>query len=1731
MKKSTKLLSIILAVIMILSSLTVGAFAAKTAYQTKDNLESLGAYNNYGTVTRLTTEERTSIAFDALDMLLAKANINMGTVFDAMGFTIIINFTSIDNICVSLDSFYEVLEDGGFMAGLAMAFMDFGILESVDLSPWQTGMTRANQAQLTIVTKLLQTLAKNSGVVNTVLTSGIDIGQIASIAHLNLKPISDLVTDLPTLIKNLVYPLFSRPDEKSTDRNKLYNKTVGVETAIDDFVKGLFTKPMNWTSYRVDASGNDLGYTTALPKDTDSDKSTRYFEISPDKSTITQYDFKYKADSILKADPEQGTWVETVTYTKSDTEEFGNPGVYLYNAPEGYEGDQTLKWYTAGNDGIWLPKLKEAMDSDAFTFSLNGTDSVLSLLYKFAPYIFREMAPVVLNGSVKKLVAELFDVKFTKLGNKGEFVAPESDTFFTEEQGEYLWEWSNYKVINGVPYYRFQDEFFVGEIPANISSYYYMFDWNYTITGDFVDEFIPAGSLGTSSSTRILTNLNSFVKKAIDTIILPTWTVNGTTYNRNTVFAWSTTNGNGDLLDNIKNVARNVVNIAPVEIFGDYYSEAQFYTAMMTGTLSQAVNGAICEGVKLLMKQIEFPDNIVNQNMLAIGAVVVRELCSQLMPSYNFDALIYSDYGDAAGHDRAVLEGKDKEYWLNVCLTMGLDLGLYYLRNLADLGEDTNYDYYKVMKNLGALPSNDAEAMTYTADFDVSKWTYKVDWIADWALATEEWCWRMSYAINVTGATTLTTYQDPWAKINSVLLAILPLDKLLNTSGATSSTFLEKVLRDKFVYAIADLDLPKLVSLFDIPTGTDCYFTSSNILNQAVKLIVYILDGILNKTYGGELLSKSTFTSLSAFLNHTNLKAVVVALVGKLNTFVYTNKLIDIVMPFVNMFLGWKTDPQEYKDPTIGFTNSGGDTYLHKDATNYITFTNNSAGMLLRHRSPDNLKYKYDSPYTIVVDSITFDTTQMSLKTALSGTNNRVAPYETKSYELKVTGTDAVAKATVTYHFLGKTDTTTQMGSQQTVVAYGYMTNVWDQENEQEGDADIKYWNRDKYKKYEFTKDIYGAVTEYKGSVSYKGSTLGIGDPSSVSFNSMTADTAPQGIAGTYFQAITSRAESGFPDKLYKKPTGSQVSAGGGKLWKAKSGVTADTNFPYGVYDMGQMAVKYNNKSGTWVVDFIYYNDFEIGNVKSEYVGKQIKSSDVSSAGQTAFTQYETALKAVVKWADYPKTTTYVTTVQGNIEAAIDNLEAKYEALEPYLTTATVDYEAQLQAKLDQCEDRDRDYDFQDYKLFEYFKYENQRTEIRNMIKAYQEPVAPTQYIENEDVSYENIQAAISGASANVATGINATLVDPTTEAVDAYNEAMANFKDPTYSDLQVADIMQKLPYYYSFMKLNPRATYYKQFLAKEIAYANAQYPTSDAALYSPDSWAEFQTCLTKATTVNNDSAAIHSEIFEAKYNLMVAMRDLNKVEHSMKDDGNNYLAEIQGYIDNANVILDHLEYYTVVPGMTTAEALGQLVRALGVNYTDVNGNDAILYNHSALTFTTYDRVNTSKNKLAVDAAADKLKAAIDNFLCDVIEQNGDGYVNTVVPQIKLVAGIQPGTILTVADLLDHIRVKTGVSGVTLETLASAANAFGTGAKVNANATGVGTLATYLVVIYGDVNGDGAIDAFDAYDSDKALAGTATFTGAYATAADAVDDDEFNATDYSTILQASVGNATIEQVR
>lgn len=1771
MKKATKLLSVILAFVMALSCMTMMASAAKETYQTVQNLTDKAAYSPYGTVTRLSTEERLSIVFDALDNLLAPLNITLVQDISVLG-TLNVDLRSVNGICSSIDSVDELL-NGGFSGFLLIGLKGLlGVVGDLDVkSTWQNGMTRENYANTKIATELFELLTVNKDVINTVLTSGLDLGVIAGfLTGVDLSAIDKLVKNLPSAIKAIVLPLFSRQDDNATQRATLGSSTTNLLDAAQSFVNGLFTKPMNWTSYRTDKNGNSLGFTDALP--TEADGTTRYFAVSADKKEIIQYDYQYAG---ILGDPKAG-YKETVTYTLSDKEEYEGSGTYLYKAPDGYTGDATLKWYKADgkpdNNGriqssYWLPSLVEPMKKGTVTLDINGADSLLGLLYKFIPYVFNEMAPTVLNGSVKYELAKAFGVQFEHIGSlkatdstyntftadadlaaatKG--IANAGD-FFTKAQEFYVWEYSDYKVIDGVPYYRFQNDYYKGSFPKDLSSYYYMFKWDWNIGGDFFNEFIPA----TAGSTWILDNLSSIVKKVLNTVLVDSWTSRGVTYKTSEVFAWTDRNGDGavnnaDLLENLMAAAREFFKIAPEEVLDDYYKDAQFFNAMMNGTLKQAANGLVCELVKLIMPQVKFPNNIVDQPLTAIAALVVRELCTQLMPTYNFDAMIYANYGKAGAPDREVASHTANE-WLDITLYMGVNLGMYYLRNITDVGEDSDFGYYSVMADLGALPTLSnrnttaaADAITfganaYKANEGQASWLVAVDWIVDWALSNEvEWAWHFEKFVNVGSTVSMKTYENPLNKINTVLLTLLPLEQVINVSGSKftgtdygSNTFVEKVLKDGLVDSIVDLDLTNLLSMLKVPEGI---LRNGNIADNLVKVIANLLNNLLSKVAGGNIIDTNTIKSVNTLIDHANLRTTVVNLVGKLQT-ADQNGLLVPILPIANFFLGWTTDAQKYAAPNSYFTNNGGDTFFMNNAGAKLTVTNMSSGMLLKHRNSD----VEDKPYTITVKSVTFDVDGVSV----AGLPASIEPYASKSFDITIpANTAAVAKATITYSFTGKDGA--QIGFDQTKVTYLYISNIDDDQGVGGANAgvDANYAELAKYNKYVFTTDIYSSVTGYTATINGKASTLG--SVKGMKFSSFTTNTAPKDKAGTYFAHLaTSEASS-----IGGWSTVSTTEHGGtiltGKLFKAKDGVTADTfskenseaNDLYGTYDMGALKLKSvtrnkpavgsakdQNSNDNMVVEvtFIYYNNHDIQSVKDKYVGYNLQAKDFSDA--TAYAKYETALKEVVRLADYPLKTDYVTTIQPQLEPAIKALEAAYkELMKTSSSSSSTGNIADLQAKLDSLETNpDRDINFQDYKLFEYFQYEKQRTSSRSMISATKGPVAPEKYIKNGVGGDKLVDAIIAAqTNANVTAGINATVVptsDPDrADEMKAYNEAKANFKPATYSKLQIDNQANNLQYYYNFMTANKKGNIDKTFLNQEIAYAEAQnYNQAD---YSADSWARYTEALDKAKDAAAN-ATQESLVFDAKYELMVAQNKLEK--HSMKDSG--YMnEELVPLIEHANAIINNYgTLYTVKSNVTYDEAFAQLVSALGVKYNvTINGktNEGILYDRSALTFTEYDRNDSAKNKRAVDAAADKLRAAIENFESAVRLESND--TSTTVDQsIRYIEGIEANSIPDAATLLSKVQVAgEAAASVTPVTQVSKAGHYGTGARVELK-NGDVLLVTYFVVIKGDVNGDGAVDAFDVIEVDLADK-TAYYMGdVYDDAADSDGNGIIDATDYASV--------------
>lgn len=1716
MKKSTKLLSLILAIVMILSSMTMLASAVgKKQYQTVANLNDAKAYSPYGAVTRLETEERLSMVLDSLDILLGKANINLGTVINTFGLKLTIDLRSVDALLGTVDDVKTL--KGNFLVSL-IGWM-LGIINDLDVSTWVNGVRRDTSDQFRIVYELVELIDKNKGIIGNVIKTGnLNLGIISS--FISLGAVGDLLNDIPGLVKSMILPMFERKDDDAAQIAKLLNANSSLEEVITQFVQGLFTKPMSTTTVKADANGN-MTSDHVLP--TQADGLRYYYVVSADKKTVECY--------VYDKEAKDGTYVQEDDFTLQP--EVEGSDVYVYAQPDG----STLKYYKP--ESYFLPSLQAS--GQAANIMNISTNNAASMLNDMIPYVFQEMAPVVLNGSMKKLVAGIFGAEYVHVGDvvDGQYVAIDNasmsvvaadlaDSFFTEPQGEYLWEWSNYKVINGTHYYRYEDQIFMADL-SNANPCMDLFNWDWHISDDFMNQFIPGKG---SSYATILQSINNFVGVVIDEVMSPDMIA---------TIGW-TKGDNSNLVANVVKTARQFVGKVPQTIFGYGYADNEWYNSLMTGSNQEVLTSLAMLAIGALMPQFNMPTpaNLKGKNIGAVAAMVLRELCTQLLPSYNYDALIYSDYTNKIALDKTNSE------WLDVILTMGVDLGVSYLKELADMGEDT-----AEWKGMGW-----SDSKTYAADANTKAWEDKIDYIIDWALSNKyEWCWSMENFVDTTGLTIdLATAQDPWVKVGKILKDLLPVEEIFNVDYSNAN-WLEVLLRDNFVLAIADLDVTKLVGgasatgIINIPANS--VLRTDAILPMLTTVIKNLINTLLNKVGEYQLIPDNVAT-IDNLLTKANLAQVVQNLLGMLFNTVkrdYTSGaantpgaagtfkrdgLLTTVLPIVNFFLGWKTDAQVHADPIVSLDTEKDDNYLLKSVNNNLKFVNNSSGMLLKHRNGANGVYgAEDKAYTIKITNVT-----ATNGVTVGGFPTDVAPGATTYLPITVPNGDNTTKITISYTFTGKNGAA--MGGTQTQVYYAYYTSTEDQEDVWVGSADTgDYSQREAYRTYNFTEKLFETVTTYTGTMTYKKATIQIGNKTKNFVSCGVLDTAFDARASQYFQPITDRAEAGWLTKLEKD--NNDYSASIGKLYKAKAGVTADTfstknsvaNDLYGVYNMGQVATKYGNRSGTWAVQFVYINTFGSADILEKYINYGFEASDFTAAGQSAFTTYENALLELVKWATHPKTTTYTTDVQPNIEAAIKAIDNAYAAVMKFKKPAEVATANLEQALADYSHDAEgRDHDYQDYAHYEYWDYEAERTDGRNIMKSLTAPEAPQKYIDKANLSPAQIDAVIAAETNSLkSAAIAATVVEPSAQDLADYEKTMSTWKPAEYNELYIEDIAGKIGYYYNIMTQNPKAAN-KQFLAKEIDTAYALY-NGKADLYAVDSWNAYMDAYNEAVAVNNNASALGHSVFDAKYQLMLAENNLILKTESAKVTG--ALDELDALAKNAEAIFAHPDYYDMVNAdITLADAYKQLMVALGEKYTDDAGNEAILYSRSAYEFLKYDRKTTDNNLAKIDASADNLRTALSNFRFNVGLEKADGDSSDVAVSqvIHIINGINPGEIATTNELVkDYLQATTDAA--TLVSVESKAGAMGTGARVEVK-LGDATVAVYLVVIYGDVNGDGAIDAFDAMEVDLASNSLiAPFTGnsAYAQAADTDANGVIDAADYAAIEVASNAVATIDQVR
>ena len=1836
MNKMKKLLSVVLAVVLALSAFSIMGSAAKTNYRTVNELTALDAYSPYGQVTRLSLEERTSIVFDALDNLLPTLNINMGTVFDVLGLSVTIDLTSIDRLCYSFDTIRDTFKNP--LASIAMGIVNLGILESLKVDTWETGMSRANTTQFKILSELLEFLSANTTLVGKVFTDGLDLGLINSmLGDIDMSSIEDIIMNLPGLVKGLVYPMIERWDDTLSLIKEYDNSVAGtgknVEAIANMRVKKLFSDNMSITTIKYDVNGNMTSEhfdwvakaTGSAAPGTPSANSPRcYYQFSSTTpgSVMTVY-------HIVDAD-------EAKTLAKTPDEINGSPAAYTYFKEkqtfvmsQEVEGSETYVWKATDEfDNTW--SLKWYNDDSQFLDGFSGDDFDLAtmsagdLLYTFIPVVFENMAPVVLNGSVKKALAEFVGVKFTYVGQGG----PEADdavmaledssnAFFTQEQGEYLWEWSDYIVIGegetARHYYRFEDQIFAGSLD-NVNNYFDIINWNFKVTGDFMNEFIPSSAA--SADTRLLQNVTKFLNKVGNLVLLPSAETDDTRTDYTATWTRPTfADGNENLVNNIKALAQAIVGLAPQHIFGDDYAtnERCYVELMLSDDNDTILTGIAAHLVNMIMPSMTLPGKseilASGAKVGAILAAVVREFAAYLAPEYNFDALIYTSFENGK---KTFVSGKDSGYWFDVILTMGINVGYEYLRAFADMGEGTDvWDAFVAYSGYGVDGKTYAAGTTQAALN--AEWEGMLDYIVDWALSdgmvtevntvtkpgaskegcdttgaptTEtiehtyrkyEWTWNMGKLVDTSGLTIdMKTAQDPFVKIEKILGSILPVSEILTVEPTNGEAKFEHWLRHDLILGIVDLKWDHLIDTIQF-NGTNNYFRKANVLDQLAALLKGVVNSLFKKIGNSSdnfALIPAAITDFDSLATQANLVEMVKGLVGALYNAGVVDGGAEVLMPFLNFLLGWKTDPQELKDPVVGVQFRDDNDYaLQWDVqvggqihSTYITFLNNSAGMLETHRNSSVTDHAYD----INIKSVTFDgETNKDLSASFvtvdkDGNETKadatVVPYE--KVWIKVNGTykgEEAVTATIAYDYVGKDGKAIDGGTQYTSYTF-LLSNQYEDANldgRWSGDDDDDYTGTNQYKKFVFTEDLYTSVTTYEPTIFYVKPTVNLGAKSK-KFNTICANgendssagDVMQGQSTQYFEWIRDKNEAGWEDSI------SEGNPASGRLYKAKAGVTADTEFPYGDYDMGNMAVIYGGAI-VFEVNFIYYNSYGIYDIYTEnkdngYNANQGVSADLWNA-------YNEAWQMIVYSATYPmmtamngnSATAYVTTIQPHIPDAIENFKAAKEAYEKALADAQAsgsdaslpEYVEALRTEIDNDFVNGKEINFQDYEFYEYFNYNDVKEAAEELYRSYLAPeIMDTYYILGSGIREAELDFVI-GYEKNkiIATGIEASRMANDQAAIDASIAAVDEWVMPTTSKLIVDDFTSRLAYYKQFLNTaNSEAADHMKFLNKEIAFVEAQ--KLNEADYTEASWANYAARLAEAKAVaagTDEFSSFNSRIYDVKYKLMVAYKNLLKKEFSLIEAGGT--ADLLENIAKANELFAALNSedceWTVVDGVEPEEAYAQLISALGYNYqavytmhdvevqlgkkqegelkTNPDGSPMMfnLYADSALEYAENDRPNNQNNRAKVDLANANLEAALANFEIASSEPVLGGLETGVVDVTnKYVYGVVAGT----EDFTEFFSVENG----TFEMVANEAGyKNGTGATLVVKDSKGEEVDHFTLVIFGDVNGDGAILGADKNAVDICLLAnsTDTLSEAQVLAADVNGDGDVAGADKNAI--------------
>lgn len=1739
MKQTKKILSLVLALVMALSCMSVIGSAASSPI-TKDGM----TYDRVDDAI-LSPDQVAGIICDLLDNEILPG-LGMDPIDENyLLVKIYINLSSVDEIYKSLDSIMGLKGTaGGDLADLNST----GVYKS-----GSTPRTRANSGDLECLLNAVYFLgnSNNAGILSKaanglLVDGGIQAGGLVTTIlgwiGLDLSDINDVILNIPSLLNDMVYDMLIYGSYNASYENSSYPS-----------VEDLTAEGADYATLPSDVNDIDKMLSQAIigllmsPQD--------YEWVDPDNDETTD-------NSVKEWDMDSIVFPTIAGWDKGTVKDFFN----LYGSTQDWNGNG-------------------AVDQNNF----------FEILDKLAPFAIYDLGIPSLNYNLKKTLMEAVDVEFNEI-KAAEVPADVKAIFDAEEYVTYIAYDCLEKSSDGNWYYTTFENVPTGETDdegneitekqhvyykanaGGANGFYSMINWDW----DFF-AYEPYKGLGEGDGTEAIVN-GSF---EIDypTMIAKYGSIFGslnhllyivfdnalTTETKN-AFKAMTTDGwvDGDntvLNENLVRLIKYLLAEHADSIFGKD-------SAYVDWTYDDVKNLDIVDLVAIIgpsffedvMPQLIIPQNADgtyafgdSDQLLKFASIVIREFVSEISPTTNYDAYIFEGGSVTSANGRFFKASNSTDDWYNIILNMGLDIGYTYLQQLTNFGE--------------ATPA---------ADITEARWMGMLDKVITWGV---------NYVgsgdtsiINGFAPNTVATKGDAFGKLSYVLNTLLPLG-FVNGCTANGYDFDVATLFSKIKSFFTTVDFEILFGLF----GRNSDSSYNPLQDVNVPTMVFdLVNDILTLVIGHDLLPYEN--NISANLTNAQssgdykdgLQKVVYNLLNGLN-----NRIADVAncgLPVLAKFIsGWGTE-QEFGTPSISLENS---ITVPAGTTSYsgsIVFRNGSKGIWRGYKaSADATTHSKDEQYKYVVTGLkayNLDGTASSNVTFGATTGNQVDFGGTESFTVTANNipTGGLAqRVEVSYKVIGETGAVLG-GDDAVFTVNGYV--VFDQGSaiERSTNSVGESWEADHYSNFVFDASSESLADDIAGTDAYRLYLKKTWRTSKqIYYVTPTAHSGVQaaplsleigtgisaGYDETYFKfqvtdaaalaAAAENAKTGLvaitPSWHYKEVKKSSTSAEGDHTAAiylydgqgltmlrnlvnsefVKVRTRADYKSSGTVYAGEVLSTSYNYLTE----EFDNISNFSTTGIDPEgNAAAEVTKIDVATAVNNYFTAFEEAAKAAYAVQFDGNQAFNFRELHAKLQVAINDLGYCGKTAEDLAAEGGADMSAEIEAlktKLETVEATwSTEKDYTDYMMYRWNRYNDVRDDAKGLVNLLNEANKTesdlTKYFPYNWMAPSDLEELVADDAYEAY--ILALLEDYDEETIEINRKNLENAQTSLslVESIDVAKVSNLLDLIPARLLERDGGNKDIRYLTSEIESAKNMIGTANNGRYTERSWAKYIAAYNTALEVQADPTQMHA--FDSKYELLTARNELVLVE-----DEADY-SELEALIAQATQAVANGSLYD-----NSAKELGLVLAQLGytVDDTDLFPGSALYYNTEPYSKDEQD---------VIDGAADRLKEVLSKLKFKGLDFTGASVATETLVEGNAEADIEAITAsvaridpLKSADAVKALfkATATGASAVELTvsnddvyTIDTAISDYtGTNATVTFYTAVNGVkvpVATVKIVVEADVNGDGVLDVLDGALTELVANSHAELEGCYKIAAnlDTATKDVV-AADYGLVVNKVVG--------